>query len=68
MDRRGRAWELTSLGVISPGQSVTMQRNHMPMCLDDDGDELALLDANNQRRDEFTYSGSHEDVWIQTDH
>jgi hypothetical protein len=59
-DESGRIWPLTSVGIINPNQSVTVRRNGMPMSLNDDGDEILLLDANNEEWDRFRYTGSLE--------
>lgn len=66
-DASGRVWALVSLDTIGPGQSVTIQRNGMPMSLNDSGDEITLLGPSNQSLDQFIYTESEEGVYIQTD-
>ena len=66
-DESGRIWPLTSVGTINPNESVTIRRNGMPMSLNDDGDEIVLLDANDVERDRFRYTGSVEGQPIHVD-
>lgn len=67
-DTQGRVWSLLPTGIINAGQSITISRNGMPMNLNNSGDEIFLIDPNNQIRDHFTYVGSQEGIWIETGH
>ncbi len=62
-------WALTSLDAITGGASATIQRNGMPMSLNNSGPEtIELLDASGQVVDSFIYEGSQPDVAIPTMH
>ena len=67
-DESNRIWALVSLGTMDGGQSVTIQRNGMPMSLNNSGDEIRLLDDTGLVRDQFRYTGSQQGVTIQTGH
>ena len=68
-DGVGRVWALTSMGTISAGASATVQRNGMPMSLNNSTAEtIELLDASGQVVDSYSYQGSQPDVVIQTMH
>ncbi len=67
-DESGRVWPLVSLGTLAAGQSATIRRNGMPMSLNNPGDEIVLLDANDSERDRFRYTGSTQGTVIQTGH
>lgn len=53
-----RVWTVVSLGSIDSGESKTIKRNDMPMSLNNIGDEIFLLDSENQVRDRFFYTDS----------
>jgi competence protein ComEC len=63
-DASSRIWPLGSFGQIPPNQSLTIQRNSMPMSLNNDGDIITLLNANNIVMDELRYVGSVEGVAV----
>ena len=68
-DAGGRVWALTSMGTIAAGASATVQRNAMPMSLNNSSSEtIELLDATGRAVDSFSYRGSQPDVVIQTMH
>lgn len=67
-DASGRIWILDNSGQLPPDQSLKVQRNGMPMSLNNDGDIIALLNAENVTIDEFQYVGSVEGVEIITGH
>ena len=68
-DSGGRVWALTSIGTISAGASATIQRNAMPMSLNNDDPEIIeLLDPSGQMVDSFSYQGSQPNVAIPTLH
>ncbi len=69
-DAGGRVWALTSMGTIGAGASATIQRNGMPMSLNNTGPEaIELLDAGGRQVvDSFSYQGSQPNVAIQTMH
>ncbi|MGD2063759.1 MAG: lamin tail domain-containing protein, partial [Nitrospirota bacterium] len=67
-DAGGRVWTLASLGNLAPGQSATIQRNGMPMSLNNTGDTIVLLDAANQEQDRFEYSATQPGALIETGH
>lgn len=67
-DESGRIWSLEHIGDINPGQSVTIQRNGMPMSLNNSGDEIVLLGSINQVLDKFRYANSQEGIRIITNH
>ena len=68
-DSGGRVWALTSIGTISAGASATIQRNAMPMSLNNDDPEIIeLLDPSGQVVDSFSYQGSQPNVAIPTLH
>jgi hypothetical protein len=67
-DRSGRIWALSNVGAIEAGQCISVQRQGMPMSLDNDGDEITLVDGQNRPQDTFTYTGSVEGVAIETHH
>ena len=67
-DESNKIWALVSLGTINPGQSATIQRNGMPMSLNNSRDEIRLLDDTGQVRDQFRYTGSKQGLVIQTGH
>ncbi len=57
------------MGTIGAGASATIQRNGMPMSLNNTGPEaIELLDAGGQVVDSFSYQGSQPNVAIQTMH
>lgn len=60
IDISNRIWALSSLGTIQSGDSKTIVRNGMPMSLNNNGDTIRLIDADNNIRDEFQYSSSTE--------
>ena len=68
-DSGGRVWVLTSMGEIAAGASATIQRNGMPMSLNNsDLETIELLDLSGQVVDSFSYQGSQPDAAIQTMH
>lgn len=67
-DASGRIWPLGGMGTIPPGQDATMQRNGLPMSLDNGGDEIVLLDAQNMEQDRFRYTSSAEGLVLHTGH
>jgi beta-lactamase superfamily II metal-dependent hydrolase len=67
-DASGRVWLLSHIGIIPPGQSVTVRRNGMPMNLNNNGDEITLYDDRRQAQDRFRYTTSQEGVRILTGH
>ena len=68
-DAGGRVWVLTTMGTIGAGASATVQRNVMPMSLNNTTAEtIELLDASGRAVDSFSYRGSQPDVVIQTMH
>lgn len=67
-DASGRIWILDSSGQLNPNQSIKIQRNGMPMSLNNDGDIITLLNPENVTIDEFRYVGSVEGVEIVTGH
>ena len=67
-DDINRVWTLSSLGNLGTGQSATVVRNGMPMSLNNGGDTITLIDADNVERDRFQYQGSSEGVPIPTGH
>jgi competence protein ComEC len=64
----GRVWSLSSLAVVGAGKSVAIQRNGMPMSLDNDGGSVALIDAAGQVVDSVSYPTSQAGVEIVTGH
>ncbi len=68
-DTGGRVWALTSLGTIAAGMSATIQRNGMPMSLNNtDPETIELLDQGGRVVDSFSYQGTQPNVAIQTTH
>ena len=68
-DAGGRVWVLTTMGTIGAGASATVQRNGMPVSLNNTTAEtIELLDASGRAVDSFSYRGSQPDVVIQTMH
>jgi beta-lactamase superfamily II metal-dependent hydrolase len=67
-DASGRIWILDSSDQLPANQSLKVQRNSMPMTLNNDGDIITLLNAENVTIDEFQYVGSVEGVEIVTGH
>ena len=68
-DTGGRVWALTSLGEIAAGMSATIQRNGMPMSLNNsDAETIELLDQGGRVVDSFSYQGTQPNVVIQTTH
>lgn len=65
-DAAGRVWTLGSLGSIAPGSSATIQRNGMPMGLNNGAEEVVLLDPQGEEQDRFGYEGTVEGVWMET--
>jgi len=61
-------WSLEDNNNISPGQSLTIQRNRMPMSLNNSGDIIKLLAPSNKVLDSIAYTGSQEGVQIDTGH
>ena len=61
-DRSGLHWDLT--GTILAGRSRTLRRNGQGMSLNNAGDEITLVDATQQQRDQFTCTSSVEGVVI----
>lgn len=62
-------WTLNGMGTLGTGLSVTVQRNAMPMSLNNSGPEtIELLDATGEVVDSFSYHGSSPGVAIQTGH
>lgn len=60
-------WTLAGLGTIGPGTSATIQRNGMPMSLNNRTPEtIQLLDSSGEVVDSFSYEGSEPGVEIQT--
>ena len=67
-DESGRTWPLVGFGTLAPGQSLTIQRNGMPMSLDNSGDEIVLFDGENGEHDRYKYTSSAKGVPIPTGH
>jgi hypothetical protein len=67
-DKEGRVWSLVSLGTIEPNQSATIQRNGMPMNLNNNWDDVYLYDPNYVLVDKFSYASTQEGVVINTNH
>ena len=67
-DKGGASWQLVGMGMIAAGESKAILRNGMAMSLNNGGDEIMLFDAQNVKKDEFTYSGSAEGERINTNH
>ncbi len=61
-DRSGFDWNLS--GSIAPGESTVFRRNGQRMSLNNNGDDVILLDANQTERDRFSYTSSAEGVTI----
>jgi len=68
MDEGGATWPLADAGVIQGGSSKTIQRHGMEMSLNNGGDVITLLDAQQSTADKFSYSSSSEGVRISTNH
>jgi competence protein ComEC len=62
LDRSGFEWDLA--GSLKPSESRTFRRNGRPMSLNNNGDDVMLVDAEDVERDRFTYTSSVEGVAI----
>lgn len=67
-DASGRIWILDSSDQLPANQFLKVQRKRMPMSLNNDGDIITLLNAENVTIDKFQYVGSVEGVEIVTGH
>ncbi|MEX2235809.1 MAG: lamin tail domain-containing protein [Cyclobacteriaceae bacterium] len=67
-DASGRIWILDNSGQLLPDRSLKVQRSGMPMSMNNDGDIITLLNAENETIDEFQYVGSVEGIEIITGH
>jgi len=67
-DKGGSVWPLVSMGKIAGGKSKAIHRNGMVMSLNNGGDVITLFDAQDEKKDEFSYHSSVEGVRINTGH
>jgi beta-lactamase superfamily II metal-dependent hydrolase len=67
-NKKGRIWPLTGFGTIHSGQTVTIERNRMPMSLDNRSDKITLLGPRNEIIDTYSYDSTEEGVLIATGH
>jgi hypothetical protein len=67
-DASGRIWVLDGSDQFHPNQSLKVQRNGMPMSLNNDGDIVTLLNPVNAIIDEFRYVGVVEGAETITGH
>jgi len=67
-DESGRIWSLEQINDLIPGQTVKIQRNGIPMSLNNSGDEIILLGPANQVLDMFRYVNTQEGLIINTNH
>ncbi|OFV95845.1 MAG: hypothetical protein A3H28_08915 [Acidobacteria bacterium RIFCSPLOWO2_02_FULL_61_28] len=65
-DRSGATWNLT--GALAPGEARTSRRSGQAMSLNNAGDEVVLVDAEDVERDRFEYSATGEGTIIKTLH
>lgn len=68
-DAGGRVWTLAELGTVSAGSTATIQRNAMPMSLNNRTPEtIELIDESGAVVDSFSYEGWEPGVEIETGH